>query len=323
MSLAADAVQAQFIPGLTGLEGRASGETLADLIGGQKTIGFDLDFDDDNKLIVADFRDPAPVLGSMASDIFRFASAAFQTIGPLSTTMSESEHISWSLVRAYYAAFYAAHAITRMLGESCSFFERGHIQRLTALAAAFGNTPGFVLISSSYRCTLSASTACISSKSLRGGTGGAHEAFWNVFGQRLSRLGEEVLTSPLGQADAQAVFAKVEALRQCLSLYNAPLHSWLSIVRNQVQYRHTHGVWMPCKVRRQDRDRLARLIGQWMRDPMEIDIGAVQAGQLGEFVVTCAFVVSLCHALLVRIAERSPRRGRSFATLGPLAVLRG
>jgi hypothetical protein len=136
----------------------------------------------------------------------------------------------------------------------------------------------------------------------------------------VNQIGEEILRGPLTQVEAQSVFSKLYILQQIIKSNNAPQNSWLSIMRNDIQYRHGHGVWLPKKLKRQDRDLLSRLLKQWQRDPMDIDLGTSQGGLLGKYVVTCAFIVALCRSLLERIAERSRHATRSFAKVGPLTL---
>ena len=309
------------VAGLPSVRGRPSGTTLADLIGTQNRVGFDLDFDNNAHSIITDFRDSSHVLDCVASDISRFSSAAFQTINSVPEQFGAKEDIAWSIIKIYYAAFYAGHSLIRLFGESLSYLDRGHIRRISTLAAALQKTPGFALSASSYHCILDPLARCISSTAARHGTGGAHETFWNIFGLTIGRISEGVLRGNLGQVDAQAVFAKLVDLQKGMSAHGAPLYSWLSVVRNDVQYRHHHGVWMPCSIKKQDRELLGRLANQWNRDPMDIDVGAQQGGSLGEFAIACAFIVGLCRCLLERIAARSQHGRRSFAAIGPLANL--
>ena len=80
MSLLADALQPYLVPGLAMVQGRPGSMSLPDLIGRQETIGFDLDFDDAEKVIVADFRESTVVLKTIASDSSRFASGLFNAL---------------------------------------------------------------------------------------------------------------------------------------------------------------------------------------------------------------------------------------------------
>lgn len=321
MSLLSDAFQPYFAPGLTNIQGRLAPSSLADLIGKQKIVGFDLDFDEADKVIIAGFREPTEVLKSIASDSSRFASAAFQTVQQLSSDMAEKDRIAWSLIQAYYAAFYAGHSILRLMGQSCSYFDRSHISRISGLASALGKEPNFTLKSSSYHCVLSASSTVIKSISLREGKGGAHESFWNVFGVFIKQKSEEILVGTLGEAERQAVFSKIEDFRKNICAENSPLYSYLSIMRNEIQYRHTKNVWQPTILRSADRQQLCRLIGQWKRDPLDVELNFGKSGSLEQFCVTCAFLVSFCADLFSRISARSPSGNNSFARLGALNII--
>lgn len=322
MPLAADAFQPLLMGGLTALQGRPQGSSLGDLIGKQEKIGFFLDFDNASQRIELDFRDADPVLGSYAFDSNRFASSAFQSIQHASEGADSTEKFAWAIIQLYYAAFYAGHSIIRLLGDSCTYFDRTQISRIVALAQAQSKVPTFKITSTVYHChTDLISPALVRATSLREGVGGAHESFWHVFGQVLSRSGEHILNGPLSETEAQSVFAKVEAARQTLTGRGAPFHSWLSVIRNDVQYRHMHDVWLPCGVRKQDRELIKRLTSQWRKDAMNVDVGVHSSKPLGLFAAACVFIVALCRELFERIAERSPLKARSFTQLGALALI--
>lgn len=321
MSIVADALQPFFASGLTNVEGRPEIIPLPDLIGRQNKIGFDLDFDNVASAIITDFRDPAPVLNSVAYDSSRFASSAFQSMRSLSDFVGTSEEVAWGLIRAYYASFYAGHSLLRLFGESCSYFDRSHMAFLTKLGAAAGKTPSFTLSVGSYRCVLNASSSSVTSTVLQVSSGGAHEVFWKAFASRLKVIAEEVILGPLAQVEAQAVYAKLDAFLRSISSRGAPFASWLSTIRNDIQYRQGCGVWLPIEFKRHQREVLSRLAGQWKRDPMDIDVGTTACGAVGEFLTSCAFVVALCREMLDRLKSRSPKAARSFATIGPLAIL--
>jgi hypothetical protein len=320
MSIVVDAMQPFLVAGLPTVEGRPKAVSISDLIGKQRTDGFDLDFDNHTEEIVTDFRESAAILNSVAFDSSRFASAAFQTIVNLPVDITYKDRTAWSVIQAYYAAFYAGHSILRLLGESCSYFDRSHINRIAGLANAIGKVPGFTLKSTAYHCLLDATATVIRSASLRDGTGGAHEAFWKVFGLRLKDINGKILVGTMGEIERQIVFDKLETFRENICADNAPFFSSLSVIRNNIQYRHGMDVWLPSSLRKADRQQLGRLLAQWTRDPITIDLDIHTGGILGRFSVTCAFLISVCKHLLARIAERAPS-ARSFARLGPLLLV--
>jgi hypothetical protein len=157
----------------------------------------------------------------------------------------------------------------------------------------------------------------ISLTQAHGRVGGAHETFWEIFDAFLSETTEDVLVVHLSERDATTVFAKLQSLR---NIYQRGAGaSWLSAIRNDIQYKQAFGVWDPASVNRTDRSRLSRLAAQWLRDPMDVDIEVPPCGDLGAFIAASAFTAALCRALLRRISERSSVGAQSFA-LHPLRL---
>ena len=294
--------------------------TFPDLIGKQKIHGFDLDFDSATKQIVTDFREPNAICNALAFDCSRLATAAFLSMQHCPTEALSTDKVSWALIKAYYAAYYGGHSIMRLTGESCSYLDQSHIARVISLGLAVGKVPSFSLPSTSYHCVLGSSNTIIRSSSLRVGSGGAHEAFWKVFGDRIDALSSSVLSGPLGAVERQDVFGKLQSASRNLRAHNSTASNYLSTIRNEIQYRQGHGVWPPSSYRKSSREQLGRLLLQWHRDPMDIDIDAHYSEHLGRFAITCAFIVALCKILLIRVAERATYPSKSFARTGPLRL---
>lgn len=316
MSLMADALQPFSLAGFLSLRGRPEGPTVSDLVlQGNYMLGFDPAV----KAILLDFRSTDAVTGAMAVDICRFSSAAFQTMASVPAAFVEKDALPWNLVRLYYAAFYAGHALCRLVGESCSQLDRSHITRLHAISTAIGSAPGFSLERGAYRVdSLTNSTVL---RYIRE-DGAAHESFWTIFLRRVRRLQSDVLLGPLIQHEAQAVCAKLAALERVLASSGVAMGGSLRVVRNELQYRHAFDAWFPAKISRKDILRLGRLAAQWERDPMTIEIDAPGLEAFERFVVSCAFIVSVCRSLLLRIAARSQEGARSFICSGPISYLR-
>lgn len=152
------------------------------------------------------------------------------------------------------------------------------------------------------------------------GNGGTHEGFWKVFNARLKELTDNVLIgSTLPDADAQRVWEQLTSVGDSLT-GNGANTSWLSELRNSIQYRQEHGVWFPDKLPNARREILGRIALAWVKPPDEITM-ATTAGRLGQFLSACTFLVALCRELLVRIDLRCSV-GSSFAGFGPLQYLR-
>jgi hypothetical protein len=323
MPVAADALQPHLASGLMTLAGRRGKDNFPDILLPSNKTGYDLDFDNMGQTISADFRQSDLVSAAIGSDCSRFACAAFQSIAPVSREIRDRDTIAWSLVKLYYSSFYAGHSVMRMLGESCSYFDGSHVGSLTELFSILGKTPGFGIERGLYHCSLNGTCTGLTAKraSGLGGGGGTHEIFWKLVGGRISRLSEEVLSGPLASNDARTVFAKLTDFMAILSRRGVRQHTWLTSIRNELQYQHKLEVWFPAGIRASEREALGRLSSQWGRDPMMVDLGAGGPGSLREFVSACVFVVALCLEMLLRILERSSVGTQSFARLGPIAFL--
>lgn len=317
MPLAAAALQPLIVPQLIGVGTGSESMTLADLVT-TKSAGYDLSAAP-KKGVKLDFRDSKAVTLALASDCGRFSCAAFQSVANIAQDMEDRDAFAWALVRLYYAAFYAGHALIRTLGEGCSFLYKAHTDRIAIVADATGMTPPLRIDSGLYHCVLEAGASVAIFTRARSMSGGAHEAFWLVFGNKMRILSEAILTGPLPRSDAQSVFAQIDQMLQILARKGG--YSWLSGVRNDLQYRLQHQAWFPERQKQQFRKDLARAAALWTRDPMSIDMSNQRWGLHGDFVLSCAFIIALCREVFGQISARSSEGRRSFARTGPVAFL--
>lgn len=318
MTVLADALQPFIVRELSAVAGRPDSTSFSDIII-SSTAGYDLDFDGASQHILLDFRFSELIAAALAAECHRLACASFQTIVPVAQEVLDRDNVAWSMVKLYYAAFYAGHALSRIFGDACSYFGRQQIIRLKALADAWGKEPTFPIESGLYRCRVRNDATILDCVRARAGLGGPHESFWSTFNSSLQNISEGVLLGPLPAVEAQSASGQLDDMRTILA--KSAASSWLSSFRNELQYRQGHGVWYPARINARDRQTISGWIANWNRDPMAIDLRSSRLGQLGGFVLGCTFVIALCHTMLERVAERSSAGNRSFVRLGPMAFL--
>lgn len=130
--------------------------------------------------------------------------------------------------------------------------------------------------------------------------GGTHEIFWDLFNREAQRVGSEVLSLNLPRQTAQQCSTKIDEILRVMAPKNQK--SWLSQIRNEIQYKHEHRVWWFTKAaHRPDAEVLHSVMGRWRGDPMEIDLLS-PCDDLRIFITSCTFLVSFCHALLEEVA---------------------
>jgi hypothetical protein len=317
MSLLADALQPFVTPALSAVRDDSLATiTLSDLIIAP-AAAYDLAIRNAARAVDLDFRDPLILSAALAADANRLASASFQTVATIGLELEQRDSAAWAMVKLYYAAFYAGHALIRLCGESCSYLYRNHTTRLANVATALGITPGFSIDTGLYHCTTQ--NAAISYVRVRGAVGGAHETFWSIFGDYLQRTSTAVLQGSMTRLDAQAVFAQITDATRLLSKSGG--YSWLSEMRNDLQYKLQHGLWYPEKMRVQSLRTLSRLALQWKGDPMRIDLRNAKLTPLSEFIACCAFIIAACRQIVWRISDRSLAGNRCFLRAGPTSIL--
>src|SRR5688572_19467242 len=125
MSLIAEALKPILVGSVISMAGRPQVITLPDTIVSRRAA-YAVNFDVTSESVSLDFRDTELIAGATASDCNRFASAAYQSVRTVPAALEDKDGIPWGLIRLYYAAFYAAHATLRLLGQSYCHFESRH-----------------------------------------------------------------------------------------------------------------------------------------------------------------------------------------------------
>jgi hypothetical protein len=316
MSLLTDALRPHIVPTLLGVRGNVD-QTLDDLIGSKGA--FYPSYDTATAAWTFNFGATDPVALFYANECSRFASASFQTYGTVSQDFEATEKVPWALVHAYYAAFYAGHSILRIFGSSCTYIDGSRLATLKQLLALYGLLASFQ--GGLYEATISGNGAEIRFQLLGNSLGGTHEQFWHVFNKRMVQIEEQILKGNLPQLQAQQAWDCLGKFRSVITRGTSSA-SWLSNVRNAVQYRHTYGVWFPFKLLKSERLALSRLAGRWGGDPLAVPLSTNSCGDLGSFIAGCTFVVSFCRSLITLISELGKRgRAESFVHYGPQRYL--
>src|SRR5262249_2362372 len=154
---------------------------------------------------------------------------------------------AWIVIRSYYAAFFAAHSILRMLGLTISQLEAGHLRSIEHVALLYGASIVRQMEPGSYQCVYdpAARTLLCTRVRLR-----PHDALWRLFYDTLGKLTAAVLSRSKASASGQLVVAKLDELQGCLRGGKATtVGNWLAQIRNRANYRQEFGIWFPYSAR--------------------------------------------------------------------------
>jgi hypothetical protein len=317
MSVLIDALRPHILPELLHIQGDVD-QTLDELIGAKGA--FYPSYDPTTPAWLLNFGVSDRVALFYANECSRFASASFQTYRTVSREFETAENVPWAIVRAYYAAFYAGHSILRIIGSSCTYIDGSRLATLRQILALYGLVDTFQ--GGMYEATIERSAAEIRFQLLGSNFGGTHEQFWHVFNKRLAQMEAQILQGNLPQLQAQQAWDCLGNFRSIISSRGTSSPSWLSNVRNAVQYRHTYGVWFPFKLIKSERLTLSRVAGRWNGDPLAVPLSIGTCGDLGPFIAGCTFLVSFCRSLIALIAQLGKRgSAESFVHYGPQRYL--
>jgi len=267
--------------------------------------------------------DCEPVIRAFAGDINRIAIAPFETITFIISSRALPRSAAWLIIKTYYAAFFAAHALVRMLGTSCILLTREQRDAVAKIADLYGYPSDKALWGGLYTLTFDATARRLAVHRLRSLKSGPHEAFWGMFRDLVKARSNEVLKIVgMTLGDRQLVSMKLDELVANLSFGSSHDGQWLSAVRNEVNYEQKFGTWFPYAGQKRYSQELFGRIDEWKSDPIAIDLVSHEGRDLRRFQATCNFIVSLCRVVIADMARRCPSGAdKSFHSYGSLALL--
>lgn len=317
MSMIADELRPFWLPGLNRVVGTPS-VSLTGLLGGQ---GYQIHSALTTNAATLYFSDWNLVASAFACELAQSAMAAIETIESAAARGRLPKSTGWLLIKCYYAGFFATQAIQRMLGRGIMRVDTSSANGIQTIATLFGMQGATAFSAGLYRFQANhpANTLTITKldRSL-----GSHVAHWTVAIELIRTLGEDILAAPTASADSVLVAAKLSEIEQLLTdAGRLPRGSWLSEIRNSVNYQQTMQAWYPYTGQPRFYSDLERRLLLWRSDPELIALNQAPSRDATHFVEACAFLVSLCRVLVLDMTKRTPE-GKSFHHTTTVRLLR-
>lgn len=266
------------------------------------------------------FADWDVVARAFASDCARMSTATLETLEGNLQSDDLPKTVGWLLIRAYYGAFFAAHAIERMLGRSLTQLDTSAVNSINAVISVFGMQPSTGgLQRGLYVCVADGAKKTISLQKAVGD--GSHESLWMDFVALLRLAITQILTQNNNSTTSQQAASKLTEIEMALTdSGNSSKGSWLSFIRNRVNYQHAFGVWFPYRNYPAYCDDLFEKMQLWRNDSSTISIWPRPGRELQRAVETSALIAALCREICVDMADRCPN-GRSFHNFALINLL--
>lgn len=231
----------------------------------------------------------------------RFSSAAFESLMAESVKEDFPRSTGWTLIRAYYSAFFAAHSLMRIHGWACTRVPPEVAARLNKDAKLIFPNPE-PITAGLYLLKTSNDSSEIEFESIVAGKKGSHEALWSELGPFFGEVTDVILHEPVDTEAAQDLVRFIAKFNDLLKKNGGAL--WLTQVRNRVNYSHAYGAWHPYSDSTCDTQRIADALKKWKQDP-SIVIEDTTKDELLQFCEACAFLVSLCRTTMEDLVWRS------------------
>lgn len=262
-----------------------------------------------------DLNDRNLFLNPISKDCNRFCTAALESIIKIDNLEILPKSISWQLIKQYYSAFYSAHLILRFLGFSLSQFDSEGINKIKKIADLYGNLNGVNIQGGYYLVDYSDNSKSVNCKKIKiKEDGGSHVALWKIFGEKIKFISIDSLIKN-NSSEIQSITKQLDNLINNLEYVGSSNYSWLSRIRNELNYKHLHGGWHPYSLNKNDLDYIIRNLGAWKADISKIELENLTGKEIIRFSNTCQFIIGLSK----RISEDMSKRcslGNSFLNSG-------
>lgn len=237
----------------------------------------------------------AELYAAFTPDFQRFAFSSFETFSLARLEVDKCSSTSWPLLKLYYSAFFAAHALTRATGYGHVNLNNKAVTAVNNYISALGGTD--VLKTGSYKVSIveRASRAFLILEPSNDGSG-VHDSFWRYFCVYLDGLATEAVNDAL--PSASSFVRETSTLKSCIN-ENTASGVWFSAIRNAINYRHEFDCWLPNDKKSQPR-KLAFPNQLGDPDTMEATLKERQ-NELSRLIHLSTYMASLNHQIILRV----------------------
>ena len=270
--------------------------------------------------IVLHYDPEQDILPFLAFDIDRMQSASLESAAGAIEHSALGRSLAWLVVRLYYSAFYAAHSLIRIGGQSCTVFEDSQKNELSRIVQAYG-FPNNLVTTGLHYIQIDPQSRQVFIKKMRTRPGlGSHANVWEIHKNWALEAINKV-NAGYSLIEYQATFET--QMNACLAITSRDRNGrgiWLSQIRNDVNYQHTHGVWYPY-THKLDLDVIKRSASNSIRiDPMNVDF--TSKNEIEAFVKAAAFIIGISNVTSADLAEKKVGKHSFFnAGTNPLRRL--
>ena len=250
------------------------------------------------------------LVDAQALDSCMFATAAFESASSASMSSNLKDSVAWSYIKMYYAAYFAANALLRVTGTGLVQLDESHASRVSKHASLYARemipplAKGLYLI-----CTLNGELTLRRSEAA---SLGSHGVLWREFVTRIREVQKIFWRKGALYYEAAGALNQIEDV---LSNGGAVNGTWLSTVRNSVNYRLEYGAWYPYNESEFNLERMKWIAGGWM-DQVDDVLRMRAETDLEKAFRGAAAIVALAHSTFSCIEKISGPKSVFYNRIG-------
>jgi len=148
-----------------------------------------------------------------------------------------------------------------------------------------------------------------------------HKDTWYVFHELIKKLSNDVLSTSLLTRHKQGMSAYLDSMRYTLEDRGRYIGgNWLSVYRNNVNYRHEYGHWYPYEKNSIPFDEIECFLGN--KNPESFaGISLLEKIETRRYFALCSSILNLCTSLVADVNSVCLHR-TSIHSLRPMAFLK-
>lgn len=255
---------------------------------------------------------------ALANDCNRMAMAAIESISGVKEDVTFPKSSSWATIRSYYSSFFAAHALLRIFGYSYSQLEIAYTNKILEVAKTLGVDGGINKIESGlYRIVIDKSFTTLRFEKQKD----SHKDMWKGFLGLIDELDTNISKTTAITVQKTKAHDLLMEVKKCVTKNGSrPVGNWLSELRNQVNYQHSHGAWFPYEIEVMDRRVIQAVTTSWQNSSDTFDV-LNKRKELNKFFESTALMLSFFREMLCFCSEKAQGKKSVFEN-GALRLLR-
>lgn len=243
---------------------------------------------------------------AVSFDYDRFALAAHESRVVALSEREKFGAVGWPILKQYYSAFFAAHAVMRSRGAGVVRIDNDQAKAITTTMQAYlGGSEK--LSSGTYYYFISKGKNDASGETtvnfFRSNDGkGVHEGFWSTFIKYVER--EASRAAQLGLPDNQDFISYSINLKQSIMSGETV---WISKLRNEINYQHDYQSWMPITKKSISNRAIPKTSGDY-KSNARLDVSRSKE-PIRSFFCVCCYISELNYLIADRVAKNSKAGG--------------